>query len=142
MDTAWPCCLAVFLRLVDAVDFSTGLRARLGERVRIGVNLGELLVGPDGRPGAGTTGAKALMEQSEPGGMCISAVAGDRITSRLRAGEDGREEEGVWRPVIFAALQWSGLLAYFLGWCYLIYWKISYFARHGSYPCWPQGLCD
>jgi hypothetical protein len=142
VDVAWPCVLTVFPRLVEAVAFSTLLRHRLDKRVRIGVNLGEFLVAPDGRLGPGPTFAKWLMEQSEPGGMCVSAVTDDLITSRIGASEDGKKNERAWRSIVLAALQWAGLLGYFLGWFYLIFWKISYFASHGSYPCWPQWLCD
>jgi len=141
VDVDWPCILAVFPELVDAVDFSARLRRRLDGRIRIGVNLGAFLVAADGSPGSDSIFARWLMAQSEPGGMCVSAIAGDRVTARIGAAEEVRDDEPAGRRILFASLQWAGLLAYFLGWCYLIYWKVSYFAVHGSYPCWPQWAC-
>lgn len=78
--------------------------------------LGQFLLAPDGGPGSGSRFASRLMEQSEPGGRCISVVAGDRITSRIGATEDGQENERAGPSSVFAALQWGGLLAYFLCW--------------------------
>ena len=141
VDVPWSCFLAVFLRLVDAVGWARDVRSRLKERVRIGVNLDEFRVGPDGDPGAGAAFAMRLMEQSELGGICISAVIGDQMTSRISGGDEGRRQEGFIRRLFFAALQLAALLAYFLGFFYLIYWTKLQFAVHGSFPCLPQWLC-
>ena len=141
IDVTWSSLLVIFPRLVDAVGCATQLRNRFNRRIRTGLNLGEFLVASDGCPGSGSRFAKRLMEQSEPGGVCISCVAGEHVTSRISGDESDQNKERVWRSIIFTALQWTGLLAVFLGWSYLTYWKISHYAIHGSFPCWPQWMC-
>ncbi len=113
VEAVWPCFLAVFPKLIDAVGCTRTLRGRLSKRIRAGVNLGEFQLAPDGAPGPDSTYAKWLMEQSKPGGACISGVAGDRITSRVGADEEGERNKGTWPPILFATLQWTGLLGYF-----------------------------
>jgi|GEM_PF-3291285 len=142
VDTGWPCALAVFPRLIDATTFARELRHRLDGRVRMGVTLDVFEVTGDGRPAAGSEFAKELMRQCEPGGLVISAVPGERITTRLAGDRLEPDHGGGLRHVVLTGLQWAGLLGYFLGWSYLIYWKAAHFAQHGSYPCWPQWLCN
>jgi hypothetical protein len=141
VEASWPCVLAVFPRLVDAVAFARRLRDRLNGHCRIGLNLAEFEATAAGEPGKGSSFAKRLMEQSGPGGITISAVAGQRVTSRLLGGDDGRAQVGGWRGNMYAGLQWGGLLGYFAAWCYAIYWMISYYIIHGTYPCFPKFMC-
>lgn len=141
VDAPWPCLLAVFPRLLDAVAFARCLRDHLNRHCRIGVNLAEFEATAAGEPGNGASFAMCLMEQNEPGGITISAVAGQRITSRLTGGDDGRALVGGWRGYLYAGLQWGGLLGYFAAWCYAIYWMISYYIIHGTYPCFPKFMC-
>ncbi len=142
VDAAWTQLrVAVFLRMVDAVGFAHHLRDRLDGRCRIGVNLAEFEVSGDGRPGEGVLYAAQLMEQSEPGGMTISAVAGQKVTTRLGAGEDGRDTATGWRGLLYLSLQVGGLLGYFAAWMYGFYWVISYYVEHKVYPCWPEFMC-
>ena len=141
VDGSCPHNLAVFPRMVDAIGFAARLREHLNGGCRIGINLAEFETTPEGLPGAGSNLAKRLMKQSEPGGMTVSAVAGQRITSRLLGGEDGGAIAGGWRGYLYAGLQWGGLLGYFAAWSYAIYWMISYHTIHGTYPCMPDWLC-
>jgi hypothetical protein len=141
VDAPWPAHLVVFANMMDAMNWASGLQKHFAVRTRIGVNLAEFLATPEGRPDAASLFARNLMEQSEPGGMCVSAVVEERMTSRLRAADFETKSRITWFTVFLFVLQVSGLLAYFLAWYYGIFWKTSTFAKTGSYVCWPQWLC-
>ena len=136
-----PELLAVFLRIIDAMACAKALQAVLaGGSARIGVNYGEFRYLADGRPGDDVAFALQLTRQAPPGGICISAVNRHAVTSRVDPAAPEAPVSGA-RQRCWLALQVSGLLAFFLGWCYLIYWKAAYFAEHGVNPCWPDWLC-
>ena len=141
VDSNWPAQVIVFPTMSDAMPCLARLHKRWGGRIRSGVNLAEFRSGPNGGPGGGSAFARTLMERSEPGGMCLSAVVESRLTSRVKAGEIGGAERSSLRLKVLLALQLAALLAYFLGWYYGIYWRIAYFLEHGKYPCWPEWAC-
>ena len=85
--------------------------------------------------------AKRLMNECAPGEACVSAAIGNTITSRTALDDRSAEDPRTLRGAAWAALQWSLLLGYLLGWFYLIYWKFEYYSRNGEYPCWPQWMC-
>ena len=80
--------LAEFGSVVDAVECAVSLQRGLGERnaevpddqriqVRIGINLGEVIVEGDDRYGEGVNIAARLEQLADPGGICVSGkVAG------------------------------------------------------------------
>ncbi len=141
IDVAWSASLIVFQSMVAAVSFANVLHDAFKRRIRIGVNYSETLATPDGVLAAGAHFAKTLMAQSEPGGISISAIVDDKITSTMKAVEFERPEPRQLRHIIFGAIQLSVLLGYFLMWWYGIYWKTSIIAIGGSYTCWPEWLC-
>jgi len=141
VDSDRPALLMVFQTLIEATACLRRLHKHFGRRIRTGVNLAEFLATPNGRPGGGSDFAMALMDQCEPGGMCMSAVVEARLTSRMRADDFDAVERGGWWAKALFAIQLGALLAYFLGWYYGIYWRIESFVEHGGYPCWPQWLC-
>src|SRR5215210_3524539 len=76
--------LAEFSSVVDAVECAVSLQRGLAERnysvteperlqVRIGVNLGEVIVEGDDRYGEGVNVATRLEQLAEPGGIWVSA---------------------------------------------------------------------
>ncbi|HJP19963.1 MAG: hypothetical protein QF546_10270 [Alphaproteobacteria bacterium] len=107
--------------------------------LRIGVNLCEVPPGDEARRRRGIAFAEQLRDQAEAGGLCVSAVSFERLTSRLTA-EDLRQE--ALPPAPFAtALQWTLLLGYFVAWMGLVSWKAYEVAVRGSFQCWPSWLC-
>jgi class 3 adenylate cyclase len=75
--------LAEFGSVVDAVECAVALQRGLAERnasisedrrfeVRIGINLGEVIVEGDDRYGEGVNVAARLQQLAEPGGICVS----------------------------------------------------------------------
>ena len=142
VDSNWPACVIVFPTMSDALPCLKRLHKRWGGGIRTGVNLAEFKAAPDGEPGGGSAYARTLMEQTEPGGISVSAVVESRLTSRVSAADlEGKERIGL-RLKVLLALQLAALLAYFLGWYYGIYWRIAYFIEHGKYPCWPDWACS
>lgn len=102
--------LREFADLVDAVAWA---RRRLlaDPGLRIGVNLCELPPDDEERRRRGIAFAAELRDQAEEGGLCVSAVSFERLTSRLTAGPvaPGRGTAGALRhgPAMDAA---AGLL--------------------------------
>ena len=97
--------LAEFGSVVDAVECAVSLQRGLAERnaavpedqriqVRIGINLGEVIVEGDDRYGEGVNVAARLEQLAEPGGICVSGkvAQGGREEARLRLRADGRAE--------------------------------------------------
>src|SRR3954466_12726857 len=75
--------LAEFGSVVDAVECAVALQRGLAERnanvpdnqrieVRIGINLGEVIVDGEDRLGEGVNIAARLEQLAEPGGICVS----------------------------------------------------------------------
>ena len=107
---------------------------------RIGVNLGDVVDDGAGFHGTGVAFADRLVALAEPGGICVSAVAYDRVTSVIGPGGAPAERTGG-RHRIAAVIQWSALLAYFFGWFALIAWKNIHYAIYKTWPCWPAWMC-
>jgi adenylate cyclase len=89
--------LAEFGSVVDAVACAVALQRGMVERnkgigedrridVRIGVNLGDVIIEGEDRHGEGVNIAVRLEQLSEPGGICISQQAYDQVESKLRVG--------------------------------------------------------
>ena len=99
----------------------------------------ELPPGDEARRHRGMAFAEQLREQAEAGGLCVSAVSFERLTSRLTAAD---LKQDALPPAPFAtALQWTLLLGYFVAWMGLVSWKAYEVAVHGSFQCWPSWLC-
>jgi adenylate cyclase len=86
--------LAEFGSVVDAVECAVVLQRGMAERnsgvpkeqridVRIGVNLGDVIVEGEDRHGEGVNIAARLQELAEPGGICISQQAFDQVETKL-----------------------------------------------------------
>ncbi|MDP6706252.1 MAG: hypothetical protein QF893_07915 [Alphaproteobacteria bacterium] len=100
--------------------------------LRLGINLGGL--------GARDIDyARKLRAMAGPGQICISAVATNKLTSRVRA--DGRNEPPGWRLYILPTIGLTGFLGYYFGWFYAIYWKLAYYVSNEQFPCWPEFMC-
>ncbi len=86
--------LAEFGSVVDAVECAVSLQRGLSERnaslpaaeqilVRIGINLGEVIVDGDDRYGDGVNIAARLQQLAEPGGICISGKVAKEVDRKL-----------------------------------------------------------
>jgi TolB-like protein len=86
--------LAEFGSVVDAVECAVSLQRGLSERnaslpaveqilVRIGINLGEVIVDGDDRYGDGVNIAARLQQLAEPGGICISEKVAKEVDRKL-----------------------------------------------------------
>ena len=98
--------LVEFGSVVDAVECAVGLQRGLTERnaavsedqriqVRIGINLGDVIVEGDDRFGEGVNIAARLEQLADPGGICVSGRRGrqgSRKETGLRLRAHGRAE--------------------------------------------------
>jgi TolB-like protein/class 3 adenylate cyclase/Tfp pilus assembly protein PilF len=86
--------LAEFGSVIDAVECAVSLQRGLAERnanipaherilVRIGVNLGEVIVEDDDRYGEGVNIAARLEHLAEPGGICVSGKVAREVEKKL-----------------------------------------------------------
>jgi TolB-like protein/class 3 adenylate cyclase/Tfp pilus assembly protein PilF len=86
--------LAEFGSVVDAVECAVTLQRGMAERnanvpegkrieVRIGVNLGEVIVEGDDRYGEGVNVAARLQELADPGGICVSGKVSKEVEKKL-----------------------------------------------------------
>ncbi|GLS30815.1 TolB amino-terminal domain-containing protein [Mesorhizobium albiziae] len=86
--------LAEFASVVDAVECAVSLQRGLSERnaslptaeqilVRIGINLGEVIVDGDDRYGDGVNIAARLQQLAEPGGICVSGKVAKEVERKL-----------------------------------------------------------
>jgi adenylate cyclase len=105
--------LAEFGSVVDAVECAVSLQRGLAERnasfpeaertqVRIGINLGEVIVEGEDRYGDGVNIAARLETLAGPGGVCVSAKVRDETHNRLAvAFEDMGEQtlKNIAKPV-------------------------------------------
>jgi TolB-like protein/class 3 adenylate cyclase len=85
---------AEFTSVVDAVECAVSLQRGLLERnanvaedqrmyVRIGINLGEVIVEGDDRLGEGVNIAARLEQLAEPGGICVSGKVSKEVEKKL-----------------------------------------------------------
>jgi TolB-like protein/class 3 adenylate cyclase len=85
---------AEFTSVVDAVECAASLQRGLAERnasvpedqridVRIGINLGEVIVEGDDRLGEGVNIAARLEQLAEPGGICVSGKVAKEVEKKL-----------------------------------------------------------
>src|SRR5215470_288908 len=89
--------LAEFTSVVDAVECAVSLQRGLAERnanvpereriqVRIGINLGEVIVEGDDRYGEGVNIAARLEQLADPGGICVSGKVAREVEKKLAFG--------------------------------------------------------
>ena len=89
--------LAEFGSVVDAVECAVSLQRGLAERnaevpddqriqVRIGINLGEMIVEGDDRFGEGVNIASRLQQLAEPGGIWVSGKVAKEVEKKLSFG--------------------------------------------------------
>jgi TolB-like protein/class 3 adenylate cyclase len=111
--------LVEFNSVVDAVACGTDVQQKLAKRnsatpearqivLRIGINLGDVVIDGDDIQGDGVNVAARLEALSEPGGICISDAVHDQVRDRLDISfEDvGKQEvKNIDRPV--QAWKWS-----------------------------------
>jgi adenylate cyclase len=86
--------LAEFSSVVDAVECAVDLQRGMAERnaslpqrhridIRIGVNLGELIVEGTDRHGEGVNIAARLQQLADPGGVCVSGKVANEVEKKL-----------------------------------------------------------
>ena len=91
---------------MDAVECAVSLQRGLAERnanvpedkridVRIGINLGEVIVEGDDRLGEGVNIAARLEQLAEPGGICISGKVAKEVEKKLAFGFEPMGEQKV-----------------------------------------------
>ncbi len=89
--------LAEFASVVDAVECAVDLQRGMAERnagvaedqridVRIGVNLGEVIVEGTDRHGEGVNIAARLQQLADPGGVCVSGKVANEVEKKLAFG--------------------------------------------------------
>lgn len=97
--------LAEFGSVIDAVECAVSLQRGMAERnaavpeeerfdVRIGINIGELIVDGEDRYGEGVNVAARLEELALPGGICVSGKVAKEVEKKLAFGFDpaGRQK--------------------------------------------------
>jgi TolB-like protein/class 3 adenylate cyclase len=87
--------LAEFPSAVNAVRFATDVQAALGEgsggpedrriALRIGINVGDVIVEDDDLYGEGVNVAARLESLAEPGGVCVSANVVEQVRNKIEA---------------------------------------------------------
>jgi TolB-like protein/class 3 adenylate cyclase len=98
--------LAEFGSVVDAVECAVALQRGLAERnasisedrrieVRIGINLGEVIVEGDDRYGEGVNVAARLEQLAEPGGICVSEKVSKEVEKKLAFGFESMGKQRV-----------------------------------------------
>ena len=98
--------LAEFGSVVDAVECAVSLQRGLAERndavsedqriqVRIGINLGEVIVEGEDRYGEGVNVAARLQQLAEPGGICVSGKVAKEVEKKLAFGFEPMGEQKV-----------------------------------------------
>jgi adenylate cyclase len=96
--------LAEFGSVVDAVESAVSLQRGLSERnaavsedqriqVRIGINLGEVIVEGEDRYGEGVNVAARLQQLAEPGGICVSGKVAKEVEKKLAFGFEPMGEQ-------------------------------------------------
>jgi TolB-like protein/class 3 adenylate cyclase len=98
--------LAEFGSVVDAVECAVALQRSLAERnraiendrrieVRIGINLGEVIVEGEDRYGEGVNIAARLQQLADPGGICVSGKVAKEVEKTLAFGFEAMGEQVV-----------------------------------------------
>ncbi|WP_081159371.1 adenylate/guanylate cyclase domain-containing protein [Ensifer aridi] len=98
--------LAEFGSVVDAVECAVALQRGLVERngavpedqriqVRIGINLGEVIVEGEDRYGEGVNVAARLQQLADPGGVCVSGKVAKEVEKKLAFGLEPMGEQKV-----------------------------------------------
>src|SRR5262249_19646421 len=98
--------LVEFQSVVDAVECATEIQTRMARRnadvsparaiqLRIGINLGDVIVEDDDIFGDGVNIAARLEALAEPGGICVSAAVRDQVGGRLDSTFEDRGEQSV-----------------------------------------------
>lgn len=98
--------LAEFGSVVDAVECAVSLQRGLAERninvpddqsvqVRIGINLGEVIIEGDDCYGDGVNIAARLEQLADPGGICVSAKVAREVEKKLSFGFEAMGEQKV-----------------------------------------------
>jgi TolB-like protein/Tfp pilus assembly protein PilF len=96
--------LAEFGSVVDAVECAVTLQRGMAERntsvsenkrftVRIGINLGEVIVEGEDRYGEGVNVAARLQQLAEPGGICVSGKVSREVEKKLAFGFEPMGEQ-------------------------------------------------
>jgi TolB-like protein/Flp pilus assembly protein TadD len=99
--------LVEFPSVVDAVECALAIQAALAAgngpiRLRIGINLGDVIIDGDDIYGDGVNIAARLETLAEPGGICVSAMVHESIGNRVEAAfaDSGEHEvKGQRRPI-------------------------------------------
>src|SRR5438128_116492 len=98
--------LVEFQSVVDAVECATEIQTRMARRnadvsaaraiqLRIGINLGDVIVEDGDIFGDGVNVAARLEALAEPGGICVSAAVRDQVGGRLDTRFEDRGEQSV-----------------------------------------------
>ena len=98
--------LAEFASVVDAVECGVDIQRGMAERnaglsddqridVRIGVNLGEVIVEGTDRHGEGVNIATRLQQLAYPGGICVSGKVANEVEKKLAFGFESMGEQKV-----------------------------------------------
>jgi adenylate cyclase len=96
--------LAEYASVVDAVECAVTLQRKMAERetdipedrrirIRIGVNLGDVIVDGDDRLGEGVNIAARLQQLADPGGIAVSATVHSHIRNKVDLGFEGLGEQ-------------------------------------------------
>jgi adenylate cyclase len=99
--------------VVDAVECAVNLQRGMAERnasideakrfeVRIGINLGEVIVEGDDRYGEGVNVAARLQELADPGGICVSGKVSKEVEKKLALGFEplgGQRVKNISEPI-------------------------------------------
>jgi TolB-like protein/class 3 adenylate cyclase len=115
--------LLEFPSLVDAVECAMAVQAVMAERnqgipedrrmlLRIGINLGDILIEGDDILGDGVNVAARLEGIAEPGGICVSSSAYEHVRGKVNAefADLGEQSlKNIARPVRAYAVVWNGL---------------------------------
>ena len=114
--------LAEFASITDAVQSCVEIQQAMAERnanvpedrrieLRVGINLGEIIIEGDDIYGTGVNVAARLESIAEPGGICISSSVYDQIRTILSLGYEDMGEQSVKnisRPVRSFAVRMDG----------------------------------
>ena len=143
VDAGTDSVLAEFRSMTDAVNCCVEIRQQLArydlEPPRIGVTWDDAAQARLATAGQGQVAAERLRMEAQPGEMLVRPTFSPVPTIRIGARDEpaGRRRS----HFVFAALQLSLLLAYFLIWYGLITVKTVNIALYGSF-CWPKFMCD
>lgn len=117
--------LAEFSSVVDAVECAVSLQRTLAERnaqvagaeridVRIGLNLGEVIVEGGDRYGEGVNVSARLQQLADPGGICVSGKVAQEVDKTLAFGFESLGEQqvkNVAEPIAVYRVVWGALFA-------------------------------